>query len=182
MPKNNDSWLERLYNEQYINVYRLVRFLLQQYPVEDTHDIVQQVFMLASEKNISRHEKPAAWLFVTARNLCKNYRRTIRRQTEKEAILRKQHLSTQPSGAMDSSVQDETDAVDTMLTLRSVLSASDFELIAEYCIKGTDIKEISAKTGMSENCIRVRIHRIREQLKGILLILLIALFKRQTFL
>ena len=150
MSKRGETWLEELYRAQYVNVFKLVRYLLKQYPVEDSHDIVQQVFLLAAEKDISGHVKPEGWLFVTARNLCKNHQKAHVRQA------------------------DETNAVDTMLTLRSTLPAEDYELIEEYCIKGTSLHDLSVKTGLSENCIRVRIHRIRERLRAVLLVCVVA--------
>ena len=174
MSKRGETWLEELYRAQYVNVFKLVRYLLKQYPVEDSHDIVQQVFLLAAEKDISGHVKPEGWLFVTARNLCKNHQKAHVRQAQKAASLQAIHLATQSAGTLDSAAPDETDAVDAMLTLRSTLPVEDYELIEEYCIKGTSLRDLSAKTGLSENCIRVRIHRIRERLRAVLLVYVVA--------
>ena len=174
MSKRGEAWLEELYKAQYVNVFKLVRYLLKRYPVEDSHDIVQQVFLLAAEKDISDHVKPEGWLFITARNLCKNHKKAHIRQAQKAASLQALHLTTQSAEALDSAVPDETNAVDTMLTLRSTLPAEDYELIEEYCIKGTSLHDLSVKTGLSENCIRVRIHRIRERLRAVLLVCIVA--------
>ena len=169
----DDRWLENLYKDQYKTVYLLVRHRLPYAPTEDIHDIVQETFLLAFQKHIINHAEPIAWLYVTARNLCKNYIRKYQRQLTKMAVLKSNHLASQPAGVYDSATYGETDTVDAMLTLKSELSEADYELVEEICLKGTPIEEVSSRTGLTVNSIRVRMHRIRQKLKTILMVCVI---------
>lgn len=153
------NWFSDLFNSHYDTLFKYIRFLLRDFPYADSHDIIQDTFFLAWKEDIRSHPNPPAWLFVTARNLCKNHIHTNWRRVKKAG----------PSDTQDAaSSADEVPASDIMLTLREALSLEEFWLITEYCIKGTPPEEISRTMGISVPHIRVRIQRIRKRLKGVL--------------
>lgn len=162
------TWLERLYNDQYNTVYKLVRRRLAGYSSEDVNDIIQETFLLAWEKDIHDHPKLEAWIITTANNLCLNHIHSNWRQ--------------QNSRPYDSAVESDVSMVEMMETLRAELSPQDFWLIDEYCLKGTSVKELSQKTGRSVSRIYARILQIRKHIQMIFPIFLICLevFRNST--
>lgn len=176
MARESFAWLEKLYNDQYKTVYKLIKRRLVGYPSEDIDDIIQEVFLLAWEKDIHDHPKPVAWLITTANNLCLNYIHSNWRQQKKTSALEQQHLIRQRvARPIDSAVKSEADAVDLMVTLRAELSPQDLWLLEEYCFKDTSIEELSRRTGLSVSGIRVRIHRIRKHIVKLLPIFIFCL-------
>ena len=70
------------------------------------------------------------------------------------------------------------------MTFENSLSSEDAELIKDYCINETPIEDISHRTGLSVNHIRVKIHRIRKlllKLMGIVLIAAIMIARKNNF-
>jgi len=73
---------------------------------ESTEDLIQEVFIAAYEKGEAflRHEKPAAFLYKTARNMTVTYLKNLKRQR----ISAMEYLS-------ENIPQDDTDLCETLL-------------------------------------------------------------------
>lgn len=167
---STDKWLNALYKANAKRIYRLAAYILYDSLgyTTDAQDVVQEVFLLASRsKKLRSHPKPEAWLITTTKLVCCNYMRTqsrIDRKHEKaaRAAVRKNihcvHSYVEPS-------TDNTGVSDVMLSLKQTLSPEEYELIKAYCIENRPAAEIAAETGMSEACIRVKIHRLRENIR-----------------
>ena len=167
---STDKWLNALYKANAKRIYRLAAYILYDRlgHTTDAQDVVQEVFLLAARsKKLRSHPKPEAWLMTTTKFVCSNYMRTqsrIDRKQEKAARAAAQknvhciHSYVEPS-------TDNTGVSDVMLSLKQTLSPEEYELVRAYCIEKRPAAEIAAETGMSESCIRVKIHRLREKIR-----------------
>ena len=185
-PENHERWLAQLYEENFIRVYRLAVYRLRMGSgrIEDAEDVVQEVFCRAFKHEVWNHENPAGWLVVTTNNVCSEYNKEYLRQEKRQEKLEKRAKAAKPAEVRtlyDSAVSSETEVSDIMMSLEKSLSSEDAELLKDYCISDIPIEEISRRTGLSANRIRVKIHRIRKQLMKLICFVLLAvevLFKK----
>ena len=152
-------WLRALYEANFTTIYRLVSYRLWTYTGSsaDAQDIVQEVFLLAYRKDIRCHAKPEAWLMKTADNLCRNHARTRNRQEQKQ----KKAAKDVPMLSGETEIRD----VDMKLTLESIVSSDDYEIIVKHYMFGQSLEEIAQQMGVSHAALRVRLFRIRKRLK-----------------
>ena len=174
-----DRWLAQLYEENYRRVYRLAVYRLRQGSgrIEEAEDVVQEVFCRAIKHEVWQHENPAGWLIVATNNVCSELYREYVRQGKRQEKLEQRIKDAKPAGVrtlFHGAMPSETEISDIMMTFEKSLSSEDAELIKEYCINDTPIEEISERTGLSANHIRVKIHRIRKLLLKLMGVALIA--------
>lgn len=153
-----ECWLRELYDAYYKKVYRLAVNRLYTYTGSsaEAQDVVQEVFLLAAQKNIHDHPNPGGWLAVTTNYICMNYHKAEESNKKK---LHKLDSKQQLTAA------DKTGNIDIKLTLKSALSPEDYKIIVEHYIYGRSLADIAEEMNISHVAIRVRIHRIRNQLK-----------------
>lgn len=165
-----DRLLRELYDRYYKFVYRLAsnRLYAHTGSAEDVQDIVQDVFLLAARKEIYHHPNPGGWLAVTTDYLCKNHSKKLARRKQKQCVIEDSH----PDPHSINLPADATEAVDLELTLQSLLSSEDYQIITDHYMHKHSLSEIAEEMGLSHVAVRVRIHRIRCQLKKYLLDLL----------
>lgn len=171
--ENREHWLERLYEENYTRVYRLAVYRLRMGSgrIEEAEDVVQEVFCRAFKSEIWKHENPSGWLVVTTNNVCYEMNREAKRNLKRQEKLEEKVKAAKPSEVRtlyDSAIPSETEVSDIMMTLEKSLSQEDSALLKDYCIDEIPIEEISRRTGISANHIRVKIHRIRKLLLKLL--------------
>lgn len=163
------DWLKEMYDANYAALYRLAAYRLRVHGgnESDAPEVVQDVFLLAAKKKIINHPNPKGWLNTVTENICKNYARKDRRNTAKqrrcaEETLNKNVHSTllfvEPSGRP----MDESDA---RMTMEQALPPEDWKLLQDYCLEGKPIEVLAAQMHVSENALRVRIHRLRKKIE-----------------
>lgn len=187
--ESRDRWLVQFYEENYRRVYRLAVYRLRQGSgrIEDAEDVVQEVFCRAIRHDVWQHENPAGWLIVATNNVCSELYKEHVRQGKRQEKLEQKIKAAKPAEVhtlFDGAVPSETEISDIMMTFEKSLSSEDAELIKEYCINDTPIEEISERTGLSANHIRVKIHRIRKlllKLMGMALIAAIMIARKNNF-
>ncbi|GAE90334.1 RNA polymerase sigma factor [Acetivibrio straminisolvens] len=71
---------EELCQENYSRIYKYIFSMTGS--KESTEDLIQEVFLIAYEKGEAflQHEKPAAFLYKTARNMTATYLKQLKRQ------------------------------------------------------------------------------------------------------
>ena len=164
----DDYRLRVLYDTYYSMVYRLAANRLYAYTDSsaEAQDVVQEVFLLAAQKDIHEHPNPGGWLAVTTNFICMNYHKV---STSNQKKLRKaadtMRVSKQQSLQVDLATADMTEDIDTKLTLQAALSPEDYRIIVEYYINGRSLADNADDMDISYVAIRVRIHRIRNRLK-----------------
>jgi len=187
--ESRDRWLAQFYEENYRRVYRLAVYRLRQGSgrIEDAEDVVQEVFCRAIRHEVWQHENPAGWLIVATNHVCSElYKEHVRRGKRQEKLEQKIKAAkpAEVRTLFDGAAPSETEISDIMMTFEKSLSSEDAELIKEYCINDTPIEEISERTGLSANHIRVKIHRIRKlllKLMGMVLIATVMIFRKNNF-
>ena len=161
------QWLKELYDANYNRIYKLVSYKLWYYTgrTEDAQDIVQEVFLLAYQKDIRNHANPEAWLTMAAKYLCHNHNRARKRNDRKQekALNEMQAERKQrPRHIEEAAIRN----VDTKLALENVISREDYEIIEKHYIQGFSLEEIAQQMGVSPVALRVRLHRLRKKLKN----------------
>lgn len=161
-----DRFLHELYKKYFKYVYRLASNRLYAFTgsSEEVQDVVQEVFLLAAQKEIHNHPNPGGWLTVATNNICMNYGKAAIRKQMKTDPFADGSFDPQPPYPADVS-DDATKNVDFKLTLKSVLTMDDYEIIVDHYINNRSLAEIAADLGVSHATLRVRLHRIRKRLK-----------------
>lgn len=158
-----EFWLRELYEAYYKQVYRLAANRLYAYTGSsaEAQDVVQEVFLLAAQKDIHDHPNPGGWLAVTINYICMNYHKAD------VSYKKKIHNAVDSISEVNQQLAttDTTGNVDLKLTLKSALSSEDYKIIVDHYIYGRALADIAEEMTISYVTLRVRIHRIRKQLK-----------------
>ena len=161
-------WLETLHATHYATLLRLAQNRLRSLTgsTSEAEDVVQDVFLLAAEKDISKLENPLRWLIKATINMCLKRMDRVIREAEKEQRVTqiKTDGNTESSVPIATFKDDDTQALEILLALEQTLSKDDWKLLQMYCLQSIPVEEISQQLGLSVNVLRVRIFRIRKNL------------------
>jgi len=144
-------------------------------------DIVQNVFLLAGRKweSVKNCSNQRGWMIKATRYLCYNYIRTRYSQQEKGRRSIERMLSHQPhiyGKLYTNATEDPFAAQDILISLEQVLSKEDYGILKAVCLDERPYLEVSQRTGLSEIALRVRIYRLRKELKNFFVTLVTFLF------
>ena len=176
----DNQWYSDLFQQCCDGLYSYCLHHIGSYPgsKEDAKDILQEVFILAWKKDISTHPNPKGWLFVTAKNLCRNYLRKSQRESKMNENLSRQIMTNQPAGIaahFDGASEPDTSTVDLLLSLEQELSDDEMRIFRDYFIQQKTESEISVETGIPISTLRGRIFRMRKKLVERALLVIIML-------
>ncbi len=122
---------------------------------EVAKEIVQESFLrlIGKTKESEGPESPKDWLFICARNLCFKHLRS-----------RRVHSSYQP---LPDSSHDETSSEDRHFIEQVLgrIEAEERDLILLREVEQYSICELARLTRVSEEAVRVRLHRIRKKMQ-----------------
>ena len=155
--------------EAFTELYRLTsaaihRYLTRWVDFAKAGDLLQETYLqMHRARRTYRPELPfRPWLYAIARHVAQQSLRTHSRKTAREV---------QPDETFDVAVASSEE----QLVARDQLESALYELPADQReavwlaeIEGLTSVEIARITGASEGAIRVRLHRARQKLKGIL--------------
>lgn len=148
-----DLLFTETYNLYYKDLYRFIFSFLR--AADKAEDIIQETFIKFYDKAPDNQDKWKDWLFSVSKNLCMDLLRKEKRE--------KEYLMTVPQKTSDSDAQD----LDLMEAVNS-LSAKYSEPIRLFYFANLNIKEIGKNLGISEDAVKKRLQRGREQLKEML--------------
>lgn len=164
-------WLEKLHTAHHGTLLRLAQNRLRAMTgsTSEAEDVVQDVFLLAAEKDIRGLENPLPWMMKATVLMCKKRLDRNKRDVEKEKRVIKRTLDFSADRSVYAVEREESQAatVELMLTIEQILSPEEWAILREYCLIGIPIEEISARRGIPVNTLRVRICRIRKKLAKI---------------
>lgn len=133
---------------------------------DDASDVVQQAF-INGFRNLRRCREPervGAWLFRIAANLAKDQLKGPRRR----------NVSLEAVGALRSEEEDPDDAAERA-ELRGDIARALARLTAEQReafilkhVEGWSYEEMAERLGVSVSALKMRVHRAREELQGLL--------------
>ncbi len=147
--------IEAAYGAYFEDVYKFVFRRIGNEPV--TEDIVHDVFCAALNKmeEFRNHPEPKRWLMVTAKNKIRElYRKMKRRSFET--------LDEIPEPAVE---EPDYREIELELTALAIIDIEEWELIKDYYLNGITIRELAERYGITENNMRVRLHRLRVKLR-----------------
>lgn len=164
-------WLETLHTAHYPTLLRLAQNRLRAMigSTSEAEDVVQDVFVLAAEKDISNLDNPLPWLMKATVNMCRKRLDRKLREAEKEQRIIRRKLDSSPDRSVYAVERQAsaTDALELLMTYEQALSKEDWDIMRQFCLQGVPIEEISAQTGIPINTLRVRICRIRKKFEKI---------------
>jgi RNA polymerase sigma-70 factor (ECF subfamily) len=158
---------EELCQENYKRIYKYIFSMTGNR--EATEDLIQEVFTIAYEKGEAflKHEKPVAFLYRTARNISLTY-------LKRQRVFATEYLS-------ENVARDDTDLCEKLLTesdrnidetnytdqVIGSLNSSKNELYKKRYIERKSIREIALEQGTSETAMRMRLVRLRREIRSI---------------
>lgn len=166
---NQYQWLQQLYEENARTVYRLAVYRLYKLrgSAEEAEDVLQDVFLLAMQHDISKHPHQIGWLVRTTMTVCRKYWRRDKRHSEKERRYADRNLDGGAEGTLFFAASRVTglDEVEDVLQFEQCLSTEEWALLRAYALEGIPVQELAARCHMSVSAVRVRIHRMRAKVK-----------------
>jgi RNA polymerase sigma factor (sigma-70 family) len=154
---NDKALFEEIFSKNQDRVYRLCCMYSEDADLRK--DLMQDIFIRVWE-NMSSFRGEAAmstWIYRIALNTCLTHVRTIRRSLKVSPLPDKFDLADSDAG------MDEEQNLDFFIHSVNQLPPFDRTLISLY-LEDLSGKEIAEITGLSEANVRVKIHRIKENL------------------
>lgn len=161
-----DSFFTEICEKYYKDVFKYLAFTLKN---EDrANDAIQDTFIVIYKniKKVYNHENPGGFIFKTAQNIAKNYKKELYKRLIKEiniddSIIEIKNSNLNIERAMDSKINEYeyiTDIIDS-------LSNEDKELYNMYYIEHKSMKEIGNSLGIEYTALRMRYVRLRKKIK-----------------
>ncbi len=162
--KSESHFFEDLYRQRYDEISRYVRRTIKNR--EAAEDITQEIFFVAYEKREELEEHPniSGWLYLTAHNkILKWYEKQKRYSLDHEFML-----ENLPAKSADRT--NEYQMVEFYSSIENALSEKDLTILRRYYEYGYTAQELADELGITENCFKVRILRMKQKLKDLLLL------------
>ncbi len=157
---------EKICETQYSRIFKYILGMTGNQ--EDAKDLTQEVFFIAYQKGkeFERHEKPEAFLYMTAKNLVFTYYKRIKKEIlaePDENIKNKEgDIFEQISRKHEDNIEDEQYRSEVLHRL----SSEQMELYKKYYIEHQPMREIAKAMGISETAVRMRYVRLRKEIKN----------------
>ena len=121
--------------------------------LDDEHsakDCTQEVFLILYKKmdKLKLSENIRAWLYRTADNVMRNYRKKSRN-----------------SVPLDDLSETTEDTYSVEMPFEEIITQDEYELLNFYYINGDSIETISKQLGISKDAVYQRIHRIKTKIE-----------------
>jgi RNA polymerase sigma-70 factor (ECF subfamily) len=154
-------------DEQFSRLYRetsrdLLAFLLRRCATaEEAADCLAETYRIAWEKRnrLPARDEVRPWLFGIARNVSRRERTREERATETS-----RELALAAEEAAPISPPEDSEVIAAL----AALSPLDREIITMLSWDGLAPREVASVLGLSANAVRIRSHRARAQLRGLL--------------
>lgn len=146
--------LEQLWNQYHSELFNFIRQRVNS--IQDTEDILQDVFVKAQRHDCPSKVNPRAWLYRTARTTIIDYYRT-RKSYEQlpETLVAQKEPDTSTLEMVIDCLREEAERLPE--AYRDVLFAVDFE--------GQPQQQVSVVNDIPYATVRSRIRRARQQIK-----------------
>ena len=158
---------EDLCRENYGRIYKYIFALTGRR--DDAEDLTQDVFTVAFEKGdgFLRHENPPAFLYKTARNLALSHVKR-RRRTETEPLA--ESYAESAGDLFDALARELDSLIDETAWAGAVVGSLDASRQALYTRRYVDrvpIRDLARETGVGEPAMRMRLLRLRSEIRDI---------------
>ena len=154
MKDDHSQLFTELYDEHWKRIYDIgYRTLADKDCAEDIAQSTFEKFQEQEKEILAEGKNPVGWLYITARNLCKQANTRVDREKRGFDKLAAQTEFTY-----------ETD-VGLMEILPKTFSEEDCDVMVMYYEKRYSIKEIADKYGWSSDACKARIYRLRKEIE-----------------
>lgn len=163
---NEKEWFEQIYREHADFLFRLGRHLVAGSADESVlYDLMQDAFMDAWNKRaaLMAHPNIGGWLTLSLKNRAMAYRQ----KTNRCAVRTAYSLDEEDAApvAEDSMTPEQTAILrDRVAALEDLLGRENAMLFLAYALDGYTAKEIGRRWGLSEDCVWMRISRMKKKL------------------
>lgn len=160
------EWFEQIYGEHADFLFRLGRHLIASCGDEDVlYDLMQDAFMDAWNKRdiLMDHPNIGGWLTLSIKNRVMAYQQKTRRRGLRTAYS----LDEEDAAPIaENSMTPEQTAIlkDRVAVLEDLLGRENAMLFLAYALDGYTAKEIGKRWGLSEDCVWMRISRMKKKL------------------
>ena len=161
---------EEICRENYARIYNYI--LAKTANKETAEDITQDVFMIAFQKGnlFLSHEKPVAFLYVTARNLILEYYKKTKESPAGNAPLDESKITAFERDVFEELCLQKSDMVDEENYRQQglqKLKPKERDLYRKYYIDQKPMKAIAEEYHISETAVRMKYVRIRKKVQKI---------------
>lgn len=151
---------EEMYEKNCDRLYSYISRMVDNNKFE-AEDLLQDVFRVAYERwdYVRTHPNIPAFLMLVAKHKLMKWR------------VRRRNLYIDDMDALDALAEKEEArscyaSAELMLSLRSVLSNEEVDLLRYYYEYGYTAAEISEKLGVTETCFKARVARMKERVRN----------------
>ena len=129
----------------------------------NAEELTQDSFLKAfrSINSYRSESKFSTWLYRIAYNTCIS---SLRKNGEVESEIDERSLASSENLGLKKMETDDRDA--QLTTLLSQLKSEEQLMVQLFYLEEQSIKEIEVITGLSESNIKVKLHRVKQKLKG----------------
>jgi len=157
-------FFENLCQKNYNNVYKYLLIAVKNR--EAANDIVQDTFIVVY-KNIEKvynHINPDGFVFKTAQNLARNYKKTVYKQIINEVNLDEGLINSNIS-TIESSIDSNINEYDYIPEIIDSLSEKNKMLYNMYYVEHKPMKLIAEELGFEYTALRMKYVRLRKEIK-----------------
>lgn len=162
---NEREWFERMYQEHADMLFRLARHLLQGSDDSAVYDLLQDTFLDAWSKRalLSAHPNVGGWLVLSVKNRAaamagKAKRRSLRHAYSLDEEEARPIADAAMTPEQEALLQERTAAI------RALLGEENAALFLAYTVDGCSARELGRQWGLSEDCVWMRISRMKRKL------------------
>ena len=153
---------EEMYQKEYHTVYSYIRRIISGNDAV-VEDLTQEVFFVAYQKweRMLVHPNPTGFLIVVAQNKIKKWFREKKPLYVDDAQL----LELLSENGRERDEKDDFFMVDLYSTVEKALSNAELDILRYYYEYGYSSAEMAGRLGITENCFKVRVSRMKAKLK-----------------
>lgn len=163
-----DTFFNKICNEYYANIYKYLVFIIKD--DEKAKDIVQDTFIVVY-KNIEKvytHENKGGYIFKTAQNLAKNYKKELYKKLLNEVSIDEKVTEIEDSRTtIENSLLADIDEYEYITEIIDLLDNDKQALYKMYYIEKKPMKEIAQKLGIEYTALRMKYVRLRKEIKAL---------------
>ncbi|HEX6982120.1 MAG TPA: sigma-70 family RNA polymerase sigma factor [Balneolaceae bacterium] len=135
---------------------------------DDARELAQEIFVKTYERLPSFNEKSrfSSWLYMIAKNHCRDYAKNIRRKNKSFSEISKYDLEQQMEYQKAPDHNMETN--EWIMIMREGLNKITSDYAEAFLMKyesGMTYKAMSSRLGVSESALKVRVYRAKKELK-----------------
>jgi len=138
---------------------------------QEVEEMAQQIFVKTYTKldSFDFRSKFSSWLYMIARNHCRDYAKNIRRQNKRFSEMQQDSLESRMS--VNESAEKDLEMKESNLLLERALRSINEDYAEAFLLKYKDelsYKVMSDRLDVSISALKVRVHRARKELRELL--------------